>query len=85
MNQASVMCPTFISIVQKLINQKKTALNSVISSVDSWDKRMDLMRSFTKILLLKRKKKEQQKNAKSVCICVINTISVIYKESREQI
>lgn len=70
MNQASVMCPTFISIVQKLINQKKTALNSVISSVDSWDKRMDLMRSFTKILLLKRKKKKNSKKMLKVCVYV---------------
>ena len=54
--------------------------------MDSWDKRMDLMRSFTKILLLKRKKKRtaKKKNAKSVCICVINTISVITKKAENK-
>lgn len=47
---------------------------------------MDLMRSFTKILLLKRKKKRtaKKKNAKSVCICVINTISVITKKAENK-
>ena len=53
--------------------------------MDSWDKRMDLMRSFTKILLLKRKKKRTaKKNAKSVCTCVINTISVITKKAENK-